>query len=60
MNVHSAGRGAKSAPLYPSVSLRRVMGFYAGIKYNETNWVEIKFVVGGWSEKEEQVPTHIE
>ena len=46
------------APLYPSVILRRVMGFYAGIKYNETNWVEIKFVVGGWSEKEEQVPTY--
>ena len=46
------------APLYPSVILRRVMWFYAGIKYNETGWVEIKFVVGGWSEKEEQVPIY--
>ena len=31
------------------------MWFYARIKYIEANWVEIKFVVGGWSEKQEQV-----
>ena len=31
--------------------------FYAGIEYIETNWVEIKFVVGGWNDKEVQVPT---
>ena len=56
--LHSAGRGANLAPLYSSVSLRRVMGVYAGIRHIETNWVEIKFVEGGWSEKEEQVPTY--
>ena len=56
-NGHSPGRGANLAPFQLSVSSRRVMWFYTGIEYIETNWVEIKFVVGGRNEKEEQVPT---